>query len=400
LQGPPGPAGATGATGATGIGVQGPAGPPGGGRLPFSITPLVAFGGARGTSIAIGSDGLPLIAYDDPNARDLRVAHCSDPACTTATTALLDSVGAVGASASIAIGADGLGLISYLDLTEVVEPEGGIYIDGRLKVAHCSNVACTSATVATLDAIGDGGGSTSIAIGVDGLGLIAYSIPGAVRVAHCANTLCSTSTNSGIDGTFFAGEASIAIGADGLGLISYNRTAARSELKVAHCSNTPCTSFTLTPLDSSLDDDIGAFSSITIGDDGLGLISYHHTTQGFLKVAHCSNAACSMASFTPHVAAGTGSHTAITVGPDGLGLIAYRNGFFGNGELKVAHCSNLNCSQLSSVVVDSDGDAGVRSSITIGPDGFALISYRDQQSGALRVAHCSNAACLPNVRRR
>ena len=42
--------------------------------------------------------------------------------------------------------------------------------NNSLKVAHCSNIACTSATTATLDSAGQVGVSTSVTIGVDGLG--------------------------------------------------------------------------------------------------------------------------------------------------------------------------------------------------------------------------------------
>ncbi|HET9317533.1 MAG TPA: hypothetical protein VFQ51_18215, partial [Vicinamibacteria bacterium] len=34
---------------------------------------------------------------------------------------------------------------------------------------------------------------------------------------------------------------------------------------------------------------VGAYSSVAIGTDGLGLISYYDATNSALKVAHCSN---------------------------------------------------------------------------------------------------------------
>ncbi|MFY4730474.1 hypothetical protein, partial [Nitrospira sp. BLG_2] len=64
-----------------------------------------------------------------------------------------DGSGDAGQFTSVAIGADGLGLISYYDAT-----------NRDLKVAHCSNQACTSATISSLDRIGDVGRYTSIAI--------------------------------------------------------------------------------------------------------------------------------------------------------------------------------------------------------------------------------------------
>jgi hypothetical protein len=37
---------------------------------------------------------------------------------------------------------------------------------------------------------------------------------------------------------------------------------------------------------------VGQYTSVTIGADGLGLISYYDATNGNLKVAHCSDLFC------------------------------------------------------------------------------------------------------------
>jgi hypothetical protein len=86
---------------------------------------------------------------------------------------------------SVTIGVDGLGLISYND-----------FVDGKLKVAHCDDAVCSSATVSNLDSVGLTGvgfvrSNTSVAVGADGLGLIAYSdFAAGLKVAHCTNSLC------------------------------------------------------------------------------------------------------------------------------------------------------------------------------------------------------------------
>jgi hypothetical protein len=48
--------------------------------------------------------------------------------------------------------------------------------------------------------------------------------------------------------------------------------------------------FTLTTLDGS--GNVGRFSSVTIGADGLAIISYFDATNADLKVAHCSDLFC------------------------------------------------------------------------------------------------------------
>ena len=70
------------------------------------------------TSIAIGADGLPVISYRDDTAFALKVAHCGNAACSAGNTIITvdDPPAYVGHYTSIAIGTDGLPVISYCDL--------------------------------------------------------------------------------------------------------------------------------------------------------------------------------------------------------------------------------------------------------------------------------------------
>jgi hypothetical protein len=254
-------------------------------------------------------------------------------ACSSATTATVDSSTDVGAHSSVTIGADGLGLISYNDNN-----------NGHLKVAHCSNTACSSATSATIDPGQWTGGYTSIMMGADGLGLVAYLDNGTVgnlKVAHCSNTACSSATTAIADSTAGVGwNPSITLGTDGLGLIAY-LDETNGNLKVAHCSDVTCSSATSATVDAS-PDFVGQYSSITLGADGLGLIAYlDGTGTGTLKVAHCSNTACSSANTTTVDTIYNTDSISIATGADGLGLIGY---YFGaTTSLRAAHCASPSC---------------------------------------------------------
>ncbi|HKZ75195.1 MAG TPA: hypothetical protein VJ259_00880, partial [Actinomycetota bacterium] len=79
--------------------------------------------------------------------------------------------------------------------------------------------------------------------------------------------------------------------------------------------------------------------------------------------------------------------TSITVGADGLGLISYHDKKDLNFDLKVAHCSDVACSSAALTTVDSPGDVGIHTSITVGADGLGLISYFDFANSDLKVAH-------------
>lgn len=321
------------------------------------------------TSIAIGSDGLGLISYVDGSNDDLKIAHCEDVLCTSATITTLDSIGHIGSETSIAIGVDGFGLISYYD---------GALAD--LKVAHCNDVTCTSATISTVDSAGLVGHSSSLTIGSDGFGLISYldASPGDLKVAHCDDVACTSATISIVDSAGNVGEfSSVAIGVDGLGLISYHDSDL-DDLKVAHCENLLCTTATINTIDSA--GSVGWRMALAIGSDGLGLIQYAYP----VKVAHCEDIICSTATVsTLDSEGGTTAGRSIAIGTDGLGLMTYIDPALG---LRTAHCHNTRCTSATVTTLDS-GDVGTDSSIAIGVDGLGLISYRDSGNQDLKVVH-------------
>ena len=83
------------------------------------------------TSIAIGSDDLPVISYYDDRANALRVVKCANADCTgSATLTTVDDSADVGSYTSIAIGADDLPLISSQEL-----------LSNTLKVVRCDSLS-------------------------------------------------------------------------------------------------------------------------------------------------------------------------------------------------------------------------------------------------------------------
>ncbi len=390
LRGSTGPAGAQGPTGP-----QGPVGAPGGfGLLNLGRSTLVrktlAVGGDYSSAVS-GADGLPLVVLDDSTNVVLDAVHCADSACASKTTTPLDS-GHAYYFPSVTVGADGLGLAVFVD-----------HSTHGLRAVHCTNVACTSFTPATtLDSSGNvGDGQTSVTVGADGLPLISYydSANGNLEVAHCANTACSSASQTAVDSAGDVGSgSSIAIGADGFGLVSY-RDATNGHLKVAHCTNLACTSATATTVDSGTS--VGGDTSLTIGADGLGLVGYFDNGNADLKVAHCSNADCSSATVTTLDSTGlVGEYSSATVGADNLAVISYYDHTGANLDLKVAHCANVTCTAATTTTVDSVGDVGWGSSITVGSDGLPFVTYRDITNSAVVSTHCPNAFCVPYFRRR
>jgi hypothetical protein len=64
------------------------------------------------------------------------------------------------------------------------------------------------------------------------------------------------------------------------------------DLKFAHCIDSDCGQFTIKALDGAGSDDVGKYASMTVGVDGLPLISYYDTTNGALKMLHCGSPHC------------------------------------------------------------------------------------------------------------
>lgn len=251
-------------------------------------------------AITMGADGLGLVAYTDLPGNHLRVAHCGDIACTTATKAIVDSSAEFGYFPSIAMGADGRGLIAYRDMTNFA-----------LKVAHCNDAACSSVTSTSFDAgklINDsllGAAPTvSAGIGADGLGLIAYAddVNRVMRVAHCANAACTSATISTIDNSGNVGPfTSMTVGPDGLGVVLYIlQTVGHSTLQFAHCSNAVCGSATTVTVGTGTALSDFVVNTIAIGGDNLPLLAYGTPGNGTLTAAHCGNATTCLPTVAVH----------------------------------------------------------------------------------------------------
>lgn len=346
------------------------------------------------TSIAIGSQGRALVAHHDSTNGDLRLLGCGNAACSYTGSVPLDaSANVVGLYASMKVPADALPVISYFDDTA-----------NTLKVLKCSDPFCggpTTITVVDDPPLGGVGEHSSLAIGADGLPVIAYHDSGllSLKVAKCLNAGCSGGavTITQVDNpTNTVGQyASIAIGTDGLPVISYfDQTA--GTLKVAKCGNAACSAGnTLTTVDDPANV-VGDHTSIVVPADGRPVIAYRDVTGGDLRVMKCGNAACTggNASNVIDNAFFVGQFTSIALGADGLPVISYYHDI---GRLKVAKCGDSACTPATNVVsiVDSplNTSVGRYTSIAVPADGLPIISYHDLSNGALKIAKCGNAAC-------
>ncbi|MGE0360330.1 MAG: hypothetical protein AB7H93_04740 [Vicinamibacterales bacterium] len=358
------------------------------GSPPVSTALPGAAGSVAYTSIAIGVDGLAVISHQDESAGTLRVTHCDNRTCSAATSTTVDDPPAtVGAHGSIAIGGDGLAVVSHYDAGAQA-----------LRVTHCSNVVCTAATSVTIDDSASAVGRfTSIAIGTDGLPLISYldDTAGTLRVTHCGNVACTagnTSTTVDDPAQVVGGYTSLAIGSDGLGVIGHSDFGANT-LRVTHCVNVACTLATSTTADSAAF--VGVSTSLIIGSDGLPLIGHRDNAALALRVTHCANLTCTAATsatIDDHPVNSVGGFKGVALGTDGLAVIAH----YDNTALvvRVTHCSNVACSAATSTTVDAPATgAGRFVDLAVGADGLPVMSYGDSGTGQLRVTKCASRTC-------
>jgi hypothetical protein len=292
------------------------------------------------TSIAIDNDGLPVISYRDRNT-GLKVAKCNNTLsdCVEGkegawTITQVPSSGQ-GIYSSIAIGHDGLPVISYQTYSS-------------LRVLKCGNAACSSGNVDTLLNNYQNPGYTAMAIGNDDNPVIAHIWYG-LDVVKCGNPSCTSgNTLTEVDPDMTGLEVDIAIGTDGNPVISYydeqlDDPVNGGDLKVAKCNNPSCGSATIKTVDS--DGSVGRHTSIAIGADGFPVISYWAWTGADLRVAKCHDPACSSLSEPPTIntvdsVGEVGWFTSIAIGDDGPVITYYDNT---NDDLKLALCSDPAC---------------------------------------------------------
>jgi hypothetical protein len=363
-------------------------------RPVFSITTVEGGPEFRGfnNSITIGTDGLGLISYRDASAGSLMVAHCGNIACTSFTTATIDDpVGAdVGYSSSITIGSDGLGVISYLDVT-----------NQTIKIAHCNDIACNTASKVTLTSAGPFVVSqkTSIAINSrSGFPLISFfdANTADLYLIRCTNLICTTSIAYQIDATNDVGRhASMVVVGNYAVIAHYDIT--NFNLRVSYFYLTDYATTGTTVIDST--DSVGQFPAIAVGEDGLPIIAYFDLSENTLRAAHCNNVLCLTS--TIYDLPGTyGEAVAIAIPSDGMPIITFSENT--SGSLRVVKCADINCSSVNDIkTLDTAiSDLNSCTSISIGMDGNPLIAYYKQGGYDLRVIHCSSTTCQPYEWRR
>ena len=203
---------------------------------PVTYAPTTTAGGAvsgLGSDLALGADGFPVLSYYDTGA-GLTVLHCEDAACSTQGTNVVDAT--VGEDwshrSSIAIGSDGLPVIAYYH---------GANED--LGFVHCGNASCSSGvTAAILDSVGNVGLNPVIEIGPAGFPAVAYhdATDSSIHLITCEDLACTASSQETVaTGVSLQMKLSLQFSASGTPTISWTDWASK-EVRVVSCPTPDC----------------------------------------------------------------------------------------------------------------------------------------------------------------
>ena len=367
------------------------------------------------TSVAIGTDGNPVISYYDGDGR-LRIYVCGNEACTTGTSRTLDGEYWAGYFTSIAIGANGNPIISYRRAVEEMEYIFSVTA-GSLELYVCGDPACTTGTKRTLGvadpAIPEGweGYFTSIAIGDDGNPVISHGGPfSGLHLYVCDDPTCTTGTNRTLATSSLnscggspidvgeepdyctAGQfTSVAIGADGNPVISHQVSDLAGNgvtgLALYVCDDPACTTGTNLELAVVEDLVVGWYTSVAIGADGNPVISHgmfpdEETVDGpeILALYVCDDPACTTGTNRTLVTQGEpGWYTSIAIGVDGNPIISHYCDDCGTLDLYVcddpACTTGTNRTLVTADYLENGVRVGGHTSIAIGVDGNPVISH-------------------------
>ena len=358
-------------------------------------------------SMAIGTDGNPVISFRDNwgqpvggtqtyTGSAVKVAACANPTCSTATISTVDGGAGGSGRQPIVIGNDGNPIMAYL-----YRPDPTSIQDAGLKVAACSNPTCTASTSYWIDPSPPWTGlGASIVIGNDGNPVIAYYGSGVgLKVAACTNTTCAHNfggVNASIHTPDSAGKSHTSVVITSTHptqhwpFVVYWRST--NELGTATCWNPRCeargsdgTSSWSSPWTGALDSVSanGTYSSVAVNTLGRPVISYYDADNGDLKVIVCASVVCGGGTGTISTldsGGDVGWYTSVAVRSNNLPVISYYD--ITNGKLKVAECTDVNCTNATIKTIGDADPAGT--SIAIGNDGTPIVAYIDNHD--LKVA--------------
>ncbi|MCJ7724977.1 MAG: hypothetical protein MUP76_01110, partial [Acidimicrobiia bacterium] len=285
------------------------------------------------TSLVLDASGNPRISYSsDPDVGDsgLKLAVCHDPTCSTSTLRLVDNPlnQTVGDHSSMVLDGDGYPVIAYHS-----------HSSGKLKLAHCDDATCSTATITDVHEQSPMALGKRVSLALDAAGnpimsYIEYAPSVDLWLAHCTDPNCTTAPTLQeiVTGDILPATRSMVLDPAGNPIIAYYERV-DDDLKVVHCDDPTCATSTINTVDST--DEVGSDLAMALNAVGNPVISYYDITHGDLKLALCHDPDCSDATVVVLQSGGdTGKWTSLTLDVAGNPIVAYFDDE--NDELRLA----------------------------------------------------------------
>jgi hypothetical protein len=353
-------------------------------------------------SVAMGADGLPVIAYQTLGNK-LILAKCGNWDCSDNQRIELSGNYFAQTHFSLAITPAGNPAVAYRDSSLQ-----------DLMWVKCVTADCTGGghVFRTIHASADSVGShVDFAYGPDNRPAFVYqnATHGDLMLARCAGTACNSVTIDivvpGVGATY--GEYnSIAFRAQGddplIGSRWFN-TFGDSSVAFHDCSIEPCGD-SVELIFYQISHPVGLGSSMALGLDDRPVFSYIDQTDNGLRFARCQDADCSGSRDLSvlddgDLTLGFDDNTSIGVRPDGRPVIAYQKSLAiigGLTALYVAECADTQCATVEQVQIERSGaglTTGIDADLAIDDDGGVVIAWFDQSALSIKLARCSAQGC-------
>jgi hypothetical protein len=383
------------------------------------------------------------VGYYNSTDADLYFADCNNATCTSGTTTLIEGGVSCALTSCLTSGSSG-GYISVYCGGGSDDCKIGFFrtTTDDLRFADCSNSACTSGSIVTVDG-GSGCGLTSCSTSTQAGNFLTMHCFSAtdckivhneaanddVYFADCDNAGCSTGTARILDGNG-AKESDVgsfmdmdcSAGADNCKIAYYDAT--ETALAFFDCDDVNCTTGTLVYLDGvvncaltgcSTSADAGSHVKIDCSAGGNDCkIAYNNLTSADMYFADCDSQTCNVGSrqlidgntgcsLTGCVNSGIGLYTDLDCSTGASDCkIVYKNST--TDDLIFADCDTATCSSGTRTMLDGNTGCALTGCSTSNNSGSypsldcptatdCKIAYHETTATALKFADCDTATC-------
>jgi hypothetical protein len=352
------------------------------------------------TSLALDALGYPVVSYQEGSNGDLKVLHCNDANCVGVGESIASPQFGGAFDTSIALDAAGNPVVSYRSLANDL-------VNFELRLLHCNDANCVGGddSVTAHDTGGTVGAGNSLELDANGYPVVSYfhQTSGDLKLLHCNDANCAGGGESitspdtaGLVGQY----TSLTLDAAGNPVVSYY-DATNGDLKVMHCNDANCSGGgeSITSPDTGVG--VGEYTSLALDASGNPVVSYRDLPNLDLKVLHCNDANCAGGGesiTSPDTGGSVGEYTWLALDAAGRPVVSYYDAT--NGNLKLMHCNEANCSGGGESITSPDtlGTVGRYTSLALDTSGNPVVSYYDDTNADLRIMHCNDPNCSSSAK--